>query len=362
MWTSTKRLADGSVAYYAYASKGGPLIARGVGATLEAARRALADKLGQPETLNRIAAAREAAAIQPKASIAYISGVVEAYRASPEWKGLAPRTRRDWTRHLDDFKDEFGDWRVRLFEDPRTVQDVAEWRDQLAHSLRQAQMRIETVSRLFSWARSRGVTTANPTEPLDRIYRCDRSDVIWTQPDIEAVTAKASPELRLAIMLAVETGLRQADLIALPWNAVGDVAIIWRTAKRRRDAIIPISPTLRAALKAAPRRAITVLASSHGRPWSSDGLKTAFGRAKAAAGIKGLRWHDFRGTAVTRLAQLNLTARDIARILAWSESRVEGIMARYVSADALALDMLARMRGERPAQTADKPNTGEASQ
>lgn len=350
MRTATKRRADGSVTYYAYAWTGGPLIAAGHGRTLEAARADLDKALSRPDALARLAAAQEAQAHRPAPSPAYISGLVLAFLKSPEFARLAATTQRDYRRHLDEFRDEFGDWRTALFEDPRVAQDLAEWRDG-ASGARTGDMRISVVSRLFGWARGRGLTNARPAEALERVYSADRSDMIWTDDDLARLMAKAAPELQRAVRLAVLTGLRQGDLIRLPWSAVNDVAIQVRTSKRKRAAVIPVTADLRALLAETPRSSPVVLTSSAGRPWTGDGLRTAFQRAREAAKIEGLRWHDFRGTAVTRLAKSNLRARDIALILGWSEARVEAIMARYVSAEAIALDMLARMSGERVLQT-----------
>lgn len=355
MWTATKRLADGRTVYYAYAWRGGPLIAKGAGVTTQAARADLERILALPETMAKFAAAKDAQTIRPAPSVAYVEGLVIAFLKSPEFGNLKGGTQKDYRRYLDAFRTEFGDWRVALFEDPRIAQDLAEWRDG-ANGARTGDLRMAVVSRLFGWARSRGLTTARPTDALERIHKADRSDLIWT-PDDLAKLLSASPEpLRLAIRLAVETGLRKGDLIALPWSAVSDLSIRWRTSKRGKDTVIPVTPALRTLLAEIPRKSPVILTSSAGRPWTSTGLDTAFGRARDRAGIADLRWHDLRGTAVTRLAATRLTLRDIARIIGWSEARVEGIMARYVSADALAAEMLTRMGGERETQTSDKPH------
>jgi integrase len=58
---------------------------------------------------------------------------------------------------------------------------------------------------------------------------------------------------------------------------------------------------------------------------------------------KGLRFHDFRGTAATRLFLAHLTLREIAQILGWSEDRVEKIIDRYVKRDEILKDRIRRM-------------------
>jgi hypothetical protein len=58
---------------------------------------------------------------------------------------------------------------------------------------------------------------------------------------------------------------------------------------------------------------------------------------------KGLRFHDFRGTAATRLYLAHLTLREIAEILGWSEERVEKIIDRYVKRDEILKDRIRRL-------------------
>lgn len=355
MWTATKKLADGSAAYYAYAWKGGPLIAKGTGADKDAARADLERLLSQPDAMAKLAAAKEAQVIRPAPSVNYIDGLISAFLKSREFAKIKPRTQREYKGYLEAFRAEFGDWRTSLFEDPRIAQDMADFRDSAAGD-RSGDLRMSVVSRLFSWARGRGITNARPTDTIERIHLADRSDVIWDDASLEKLLAVASPDLSRAIHLAVLTGLRLGDLITLPWSAASDIAIQVRTSKCGKRVVIPITDDLRTLLASIPKRSPVILTSSTGNAWTADGLKTAFQRARIKAGISGLRWHDFRGTAVTRLAKTRLTIRDIARIMGWSESRVEAIFERYVSVDALALDMLKRMGQEPIPQTAHKPD------
>jgi integrase len=339
MHVVTKTLASGQKRLYAYAWRGGPQIARA------GSESALEVELGKAEAIAKLAAAEEVRGKKTAPSVAYIAGLVIAYLKSPEHAGKEPRTRSDYAKHLNLFRDEFGDWRTALFEDPRIAQDLSAWRDSF-NSARQGHMQMQTISVLFSWARSRGLTNANPTEAIGKVYSADRSDKIWTEEQIQAVLSAASDPLKWAIRLALDTGLRQADLIKLPWSAVNDMSIQVVTNKRKKQAIIPITPALRETLDMIPRRSPVILTNSHGKPWTSNGLRASFGKLKVKAGIESLRWNDFRGTAVTRWAKTALTLRDIARIIGWSETKVEAIMARYVSADALAIDMLKRIKGD----------------
>jgi integrase len=126
-----------------------------------------------------------------------------------------------------------------------------------------------------------------------------------------------------AARLAALTGLRRGDLVKLAWTHVGEFAIELKTGKSkgRRTVTIPMTTDLRDLLMIIPKRATTVLTSSDRRPWTGDGLGSSWWKLIQEAGLKekGLRFHDFRGTAATRLYRAQLSLREIAEILGWSE-------------------------------------------
>jgi integrase len=143
-----------------------------------------------------------------------------------------------------------------------------------------ADMAKQVLSRVCGFMVSDGALSVNPCEGISNLYSTDRSDIIWTTADLEALCKAASPEIAWAAQLAAQTGLRQGDLLRLPWSRISDLAIETKTAKSggRRRVVIPISSELRDLLKQIPRRAITVLTNTHGEPW-----KTGFGASWAAA-------------------------------------------------------------------------------
>lgn len=344
--TTTKRLASGKVCIYAYITRGGDQLAKAVGRDLAHANLLLEAELGSKEVLARYAELEKAVeTLNKKQSDAHIFGLVTGFLASPEFEKLAKSTRTAYRSYLERFRDEFGEDRISMFDKPGAVTDLTDWRDDMAETTRAADYAISAVSRLFSWARSRGRTQANPTKDIERLHRADRSDVIWSQDDLDAFCAQAAIELQWAVRLAAYTGLRQGDLLRLPWSAVSDFAITLRTSKSRgrRLVVIPLMSEARTLIALIPRRADTVLTSSLKTPWTSDGFRTSFRRRCADVRID-KHFHDLRGTAATRLrSKTDLSSEQIAGIMGWSPARVDRLMALYVSADVVALDMLARM-------------------
>ena len=65
---------------------------------------------------------------------------------------------------------------------------------------------------------------------------------------------------------------------------------------------------------ALPRRCHTeaqpiILLTSEGRPWTEDGFRASFNKARDKAGLAGLTFSDFWGTAVARLVLEGCTVK-----------------------------------------------------
>ena len=108
------------------------------------------------------------------------------------------------------------------------------------------------------------------------------------------------------MLLAINTGQRQGDLLRLPWSAYDGKHIKLRQRKTGVYVPIPVSDELKAALDAAPKQSPIMLTNSDGKPWSESGFQGAWGKATLRAGIHGLTFHDLRGTAVVTLARAGL--------------------------------------------------------
>lgn len=366
--TRTKRLAGGRIRYYITAWRtqpgepGAPVIATADGPTLEAARHAAQRKLAEPAVIEAIATARgerealRAAATPRITSLRFIDGLATRYLAHLGESRLSPGHRKAVRRYIEHFRDEHGDWRVSLFERPEIVRDIVQWRNHYAETPRSADYAIAAVSAMFTWAREQGLTAAAPCSNVRRLHVSNRGDLIWRAEHFAAAEAVSSPEFANLLRLAAYTGLRQADLLALPWSAVSERSIARRTNKRGRLAAIPLIAPARALLSALPRTSPIVAVNTHGRPWTRPAVLSAMRRMKAAAIKAGapdlarLHFHDLRGTACTHFRAYGLKAPQIALIMGWSERRVEEMLAIYTSTADLLEDILAIVEGSEQQQ------------
>jgi integrase len=279
--------------------------------------------------------------------------LVVLYRASPDYAKLADSTRKTWSPWLDRISEHFGDLRIAQFDRPEKIRPVIRrWRNQWADKPRTADFGMQVLSRVLSYAVDPlGKIAGNSCEGIKRLYRGDRSEIIWTDSDITALKKTCSLEISHAVDLASLTGLRLSDVLRLSWSHVGEDAITLASGKSRgrREAIIPLYDDLRDVLAHIPKVATTILTNSKRRPWTPDGFGSSFHSAKKEAGIsdKGLHFHDLRGTAATNFYIAGLSIRVIAEILAWSEDKVERIIRRYVARGAATKDAIRQLNEAR---------------
>ncbi len=322
-WTRVRRKGKPDVWYF-YAWRGGPLIMRGEGPT----RPALT-----PEAVAAYKDARDAA---NKAPAETLDRLAQDWRASPEWKALAPDTRKQWAYKLDAIQAKFGDAELEAFEDRGMRSDVMKWRNSMAANPRKADMHMQVLRALLKHGRDCGKLSLNIAEGIPALYKTgQRAGIIWTPEDRATFAKVARPDVAQAVEFACLTGFRRADLIAVPWEAVGDHQIVWRTSKSARRALVtlPLYPALSALLKRIGRGEGAILRDERGKPWHRDTLSHLVAHYRQEAGLGDLHLHDCRGTAITELSPW-MTVRQLADCFGWSEASVSAIIRQYVDAEA----------------------------
>lgn len=335
-----RRTSAGKVVVYWYAFRGGPCILKAEGRS-----DAEVDQLVAQRAPDAAIAFRELH--RPAASGAFLSGLITAYLESGVLSGLAARTQSDIRKGLDVVRRDLGEMEVKALEAAGARKALMAWRDRYKATPCTADERMEALARVISWAQARGDLTANPLKDWPRLYKANRAEAIWTKADLIRLLKGADESLRQAVLFAAFSSIRLGDLVGITWADVGEDAIVFRPSKgrrKRRVAVVPITPKLRALLKQIGRKDVgVVLTHSRGGPWTSWGLQTAMQRAKTARGIQGLTFHDLRGTAATQFIRAGLPIADVATILGWERTRVEA-MTSYVTAEAVAAGMLERLR------------------
>lgn len=299
------------------------------------------------------------------------------YRASPEWRGLAERTRDDYRRALD---------HLALMDDiplaEMTTPALLRLRDRIAerHTWSRANRALTTISLVWAWGLPRDHTPAgpNPVLAVPRIRRprdLARANRPWTEGELAAVLAAAPPGVRAAIALGAYTGAREADVLAMTWGQIdasgAPPGLRYRQGKTGTELWIPIHPALAAVLTDTPRRAAVIVTGERGRsgthpPYSRDGFRTVWGRlrdrleADGQVG-EGLTFHGLRHTVATRLADAGADAETIRAITGHADAGMTRRYTRTADQRRRAIKAMEMLQGEGE-QGGNKPesleNTG----
>lgn len=314
-----RKLADGSVRVHHYAWRGGPALR------------------GEPGTEEFLASYQEATS-KRRDERRVFAVLLDLYEGSTEFSTRAKRTQDDYLKHLKAIRAKFGTMPLSAFTEKNAAKTrgvFKGWRDGLAkRSLRQSDYAWSVLARVCSVAKDRGRIDVNPCERGGRNYHADRTDAVWTDAMEAAFIAKAPAHLHLALLLALWTGQRQGDLLRLTWGQYDGEWIRLRQGKTGKRMAIPVGAPLKAALNSARRRGALMLLTSDGEKWTPDGFRSSFNKARKAAGIHGVTFHDLRGSAVTRLARAGATVPEIATFTGHSLADVQAILdAHYFSRD-----------------------------
>jgi integrase len=154
----------------------------------------------------------------------------------------------------------------------------------------------------------------------------------------------STPQLLPALALMMMAGLGPKDALALPHNHWRDGEIATKRAKTGEPVFWPVPATLDSVFRAAPRHdAVTLCASSTGRPWTLDGFRASWRTLRLrlerkGAIVSGLKLYGLRHTVAVILRETGFDERTIADAL--GQKTIE--MARRYARGA---DLRPKMRG-----------------
>lgn len=328
-----RTLATGERVTYYYAWRGGPRL------------------VGQAGSLEFIRSYEAAHKNRRTPDPSLFRSVIVGFKASRAFTGLRERTQADYLKQIAKIEAEFGNLPLEAFEDPKVTRVLLNWRDSMASSPRQADYAWTVLMRIISWARDGGELTYRPPIRIERLYHADRSEKIWSDEQIVAFVGKAPETLQRALILALETGQREGDLLTLPWSSYDGEWIRLTPSKSRtikkpegRPVKVPVTRRLRAILENTPRVSPIILTNAHRRPWRGNEFRKAWGNIARKAGIVDRTFHDLRGTAVTRLSEAECTPQEIASITGHSLRDVAAILDKYSArTDKLAIAAIAKL-------------------
>lgn len=269
---------------------------------------------------------------------------------SPAGLRLAHATQKDYANKANVFLATFGHEPVASISKPILYR----WWEKLyadrGHAM--ANGILAVVRLLLSHAEKLGWITHNPAKSLRLIGVPPRCEV-WSPSEIDAALASADalglPSVGDAIVIALHTGQRQGDVLALEEAETAGGRVRFRIAKTAARVSVPQTPQLEQRLagiraRVAARdvvridRARRVVLTEAGNPYKGDYFRKQFAqvRARAAKDVPSIaekQFLDLRDTAITRLALAGCTVAEIRAITGHSLETVHSVLKHYLALD-----------------------------
>ncbi len=317
---TSKLLADGSRKSYYYAWKGGPR---------------LTQEYGTPQFIEEFRSHR-----QPERDLTTLGGLIINFKAK-EFPALSASTQRSYAPLLDDLRADHGDMPVIAIEELGSRLIFETWRDKYADRPRTADLAWTIARRVLNFSVKSELLKRNPCIGASGFKSQSRKEIIWTESEIALMHARAPAPVVYAMVMALETGQRQSDLLNLQWSAYDGTHIRLQQGKTGKRVEILVSQELRNVLDKIRDQQrnqtvtpVTILTNQRGKQWTADGFRTSWGKAVKAAGITGKTFHDLRGTFITRARRAGNTAEQIASISGHSAKTVHQVLeAHYLASD-----------------------------
>ena len=161
----------------------------------------------------------------------------------------------------------------------------------------------------------------NPTSRVPKEKENNERDR-WLTKDEEKKILDNSPEwLREIVVFALNTGLRQDELLSLEWSRSNPFrkTILIQNTKNDKPKTLPLNKTaldvLNQRSKVKSFKNDLVFFNRNGKKIYANNLRKSFYSALRKVGIEDFRFHDLRHTFATRLAQAGVDLYKISKLL-----------------------------------------------
>lgn len=157
----------------------------------------------------------------------------------------------------------------------------------------------------LSMAWESGITPVDYSSLVKRLPENNQRTVYLSMAEVKQIADHASENVQAAIWIALLTGCRRGEVCKIDQADIGEatIRILAGNTKTLRYREVPIVPALRPWLKHLP------LAINF------EGLKSGFRRAREAASMPHVHFHDLRHSCATILLQLGVDLHVVREIL-----------------------------------------------
>lgn len=245
-----------------------------------------------------------------------LTHLISIYKESPKFTKRAPRTKKDYLLIMDFLGEKFGHLPIRTL----SLEAIEVMRDKWANTPRTANYRITVLALMLKFAQRRTRALGlpphwkSPAIGWERLEVNGRGYPQWPDNLISEFRKQATPELRWLMEMALYTGQRGQDVVAMNWNQFDGEFIDVVQKKGDKPLSIKVHRDLLTVLTEIPRRHVIMLTSQDGKPWGYYHYAHEIQETVEECGFSGYSLHGLRKNAVTRLLEAGCTEHETASV------------------------------------------------
>jgi integrase len=247
------------------------------------------------------------------------AAIVAYYQSGGFLKGLAQGSQGMTRALLERFRKDFGDLPMRAMQ----AKHVQDYLAKLKTPAAQLNM-LKALKRLCLFTAGNGLSNGNPTVGVARARVVSTGGhYAWTEDDVAKfqATHPVGSQARLALALYLNLGVRKSDVIRIGPRHIRDGELAdFQPKKTERTGgkliNIPLLRDTKAIIAATPVTGTeTYLVTAFGKPYSANGFGNRMRKWCDEAGLPDCTSHGLRKLCAIRLAELELSAPQIAAVL-----------------------------------------------
>lgn len=289
------------------------------------ARVRLPGEYESPEWLEAYEAALGGGPVPAPTASGTFRWLVERYKASAKFAGLAKETQTFRSGILDRVVKTAGE--LRLSQITRTM--LAEGRDRRAETPFAAINYLKVMNQVFAFAVDAGYIASNPAKDIERPSPATDGHHTWTVAEVRRYQKRwpLGTRERLAMDMLLYTGLRRGDLVQLGRQHVRNGIIRYRATKNSVEIVLPMLPVLQITIDAGPTGDLSFLATKRNTPWKKTSFGTWFREACIEAKVPG-RAHGLRKAGATFAAENGASDQQLMAIFGWTNPEQAAVYTR----------------------------------
>jgi len=236
--------------------------------------------------------------------------LLETYYAAPEFNQLRDSTKSEYKRHLEPMREKL----AHIGLSGITKKVALAWRDSLQDRPTKANGAMAVLKILFNFAIDRDMVETNPVLRVKPLKIESDGWQPWPADKLAKFAKASKGAPRSAFYLALYTGQRRADVLAMRWDAITDGGISVKQEKTNAMVWVPLHPILAAELAKVDRKGLTIVQRKDGRPYTDDGFGSVWNREVHRLGCARLPFHGLRKNATNRMFEAGCTPQQVQAI------------------------------------------------